>query len=365
MTGLVASPRRMLIGGYAAPNGGLAGIRLVEHDIGRGTLSFAGLASLSPSPSFLAISPDGEAVYAVEEDSAGAVHAFRWTSPSRTELERIAVQPTEGADPCHLVVHQSGRFLLTANYTSGSVAVHPIENDGSLGPVSDVIVLHGCGPDSARQASAHAHMIATTDDGTEISVADLGSDRVWRLSFDAHTGRLQLLPRPLVLHPGSGPRQILFNPAGDLAFVLGELDGSLTVSSWPPQETETDVTTRAGSIAKLPVDNLAAALVASADGHRLFASHRGADIITVFDVEGRRVVPIADLPSAGVGPRHLALVGEVLYVANQDSDAVTAMTLSVDRTQVENALTAAVPSPSCVLHLPDARLATLSAQPAQ
>ncbi len=352
MTGLEVTPRRLLIGGSGAPNGNGAGICLVEHDLGRDVLQSVGLAVASPSPTFLAASPDGGSVYAVEEDTAGAVHAFRWTSASRTELERIAVQPTEGADPCHLIVHQSGRFLITANYTSGSVAVHPIKSDATLGPVSDVLQLHGRGPNTDRQASAHAHMIAAAGDGSEISVPDLGSDRVWRLSFDPSKGRLKLLPHPLVLRPGSGTRQIVFNRAGDLAFVLGELDGSLTLSSWPPSDTETDVVTGAGSIAELPDDNQAASLIASEDGSRLYASHRGADIVTVFGVRGRGVVPIADLPAGGHGPRHLAAVGRVLYVANQQSDLVTATTLSTDGAQVVQTLSAPTPSPTCVLRLP-------------
>jgi 6-phosphogluconolactonase len=341
----------MLIGGYGPPSGTGTGIYLLVHDFQRQSFARARLAVPTPSPSFLAYSPDHAVVYAVEEAMDGAVHAFRWRTDACTDLEVMGTQATNGSDPCHLLVHPSGRYLLTANYSSGSVVVHPLAADGSICPISDQAILVGEGPNAARQQAAHAHMIAIGGQGTEIAVADLGSDRVWRFSFDVARGRLEPLPGRLLMPPGSGPRQVVFDESGKVAFVLGEMDGSLTIASWPTDDYARGGRSVLASVSTLPPDNQSAALVLSEDGTRLYASHRGADTITVFAVDGASATPIADIPAHGVWPRHIALTTHTLYVANQLSDNVTALSLAPGAGDREMS-SVYVPSPTCVIILP-------------
>ncbi|WP_028923233.1 lactonase family protein [Pseudonocardia acaciae] len=337
---------RLFVGAYGPPEGTAAGISIVEHDPDRASLTPLGTVAETPSPSFLTLSPDGRTLYAVNELDHGAVSAFRLDG---TVLAPLGRATTGGAHPCHLVVHPSGRYLLTANYTSGSVAVHRLGADGAIGALTDLVELTGSGPHPRRQDRAHAHMVTPGADGREVAVADLGSDRVWRLALDAETGRLSALGPPLVAPPGSGPRQVVFSPDGRTAYVLGELDGSITAGAWPPPGTTASLRAAAGP---LPPGSLAAALVAAPDGRRLYASHRGADRITVLDVHGTVgtvgtvVRPVADLPAHGRWPRHLALGPHGhLYVANQRSDTVCAVALD----EPAAAAVAPSPSPSCIL----------------
>ena len=112
----------LLVGGYTPPTGTGRGIALVEA--GPDGLADRGVLAVTESPSFLAISADGQRVYAVNETDPGRVSGFARTgAQSDPGLSPLGSQPTGGAHPCHLALHPSGRLLAVANYSSGSVAV--------------------------------------------------------------------------------------------------------------------------------------------------------------------------------------------------------------------------------------------------
>jgi 6-phosphogluconolactonase len=348
--------RRLLVGGYSAPQGGADGISLIEHNVLSHSLEMVGLACRTASPSYLAHSADGRIVFAVQEGNPGYVHSFRWTGPARERLEPVSTQPSGGVDPCHILLHHSGRYLLTANYTAGGVVAHPIATDGSLGPITGQLEFTGSGPISDRQAGSHPHMIA--DGHGTLVVVDLGADAVWPVHLDLATGALSRAGSPMPMPPGSGPRQIGFSPEGGVAYVLGELDGTVTVTSWPPARTPRTPRTGSAAFGPLPTGNLAAALLVSNDGELLYASHRGADVITVLHADDSTATPSADLPSGGREPRDIALIGSWLYAANQGSGTVTAVPADPSAAKSQRILEVGAPQASCVLPVPSPRTIT-------
>ncbi|MEP6851414.1 MAG: lactonase family protein [bacterium] len=343
--------RRLLVGAYGPPEGSAKGFTVLGHDSSSGTLRTLGAGPELNSPSFLAFSPDAAVVYATSEQSDGRVSAFRWrrsdVPADPGSFTALGEASTGGEAPCHVAVHPSGRFLFSANYSSGSVAVHRLSDDGGIGELTDLAEVSGSGPDPDRQVAPHAHMVAVAPAGHEIAVADLGSDRVWRFGLDRGSGRLSALDPPLVLPPGSGTRQVLFVDDGRRVVTLGELDGSVAVADWPPR-TDATVVSTPGATTDLAPGGLAAALV-TADGRRFYCSHRGADRIAVLDRQADAVKVVAEFDCAGAWPRHLSLAGDVLYVANQHSNAVAAIGLRADGRTPSSVTTATLPSPTCVL----------------
>jgi len=334
--------RRLLVGCYGPPRGSGPGITLVEHDRGAGTLRAVGTAVRTRTPSALAVSADGGTVFAAEELTAGAVHSFRWDGDSR--LAEVSRRASGGADPCQLLVHPSGRWLLSANYSGATVSVLPIGEDGTLGPRTTVLRFSGRGPDPVRQASAHPHMVAAVPGTTELAIADLGSDCVRRVEFNAGSGTFGRELPPVGLPPGSGPRQVVFGRDGRVAYVLTELSGQLITVDWlggQPGVTRSQL----ASDRPLPPGNTAAALELARDGRRLYASHRGADTIVAFDLTDPRHPRFErSWPAGGGSPRHIALDGAWLYAACEESGIIAAH--HADRRAVT---VAAVPSPTFVL----------------
>ncbi|HEV2887478.1 MAG TPA: beta-propeller fold lactonase family protein [Jatrophihabitans sp.] len=334
----------LLVGGYTPPAGEGRGIALVEAR--PDGLADRGVLAITESPSFLAISVDGGRVYAVNETDPGRVSAFgRTGTPAAPGLRPLGWQPTGGAHPCHLALHPSGRLLAVANYSSGSVALHPLDGNGTVEPHVQLLVLHGSGPDAERQDGPHAHQVSFASGGDELIVADLGSDRLWR--YRERAG--QFVPTGSVRLPaGSGTRQLLLDPGAGRAYVLGELDHSVSTLQW--QEPVRVLSSVAGHAEPLAPGTLSAALISGPRPGLLYASHRGADRITLLREDGLGVTPVADFSCSGRSPRHLALSGNRLYIANQLSNTLATVPVAAGSgLPTGPARSLGLPSPSCVL----------------
>jgi 6-phosphogluconolactonase len=180
---------------------------------------------------------------------------------------------------------------------------------------------------------------------------DLGSDSVHVSTLTEH-GQLEAVDR-LGIHAGAGPRHIVFHPGGGAAYVINELDSTLTVCSYADGNL-TVVQTLATRPDDADGENYPAEVLVSADGRFVYGSNRGDDTIAVFETgaEGIDAELIQTIGSGGTWPRHLAFSkdGTELYAANERSDTIAVF--AVD--QSSGALTAtgtplSWPKPVCVL----------------
>ena len=214
-------------------------IYLYELDQTTGMFEYRDSFKGGANPSFLTLSPNHQALYAVNElemfqgQPGGAVSAFA-IDPSSGKLTFLNQQPSHGGAPCHLVTNQQGRFLLVANYLSGTLSVYPIESDGRLAAASQVVQHTGQGVNAERQEGPHAHFITFTPDNQFALSCDLGIDQVLVYRFDAAKGEL-LRHGEARLAPGAGPRHLDFHPVGRFAYVINELDSTVTVFGYAPQ----------------------------------------------------------------------------------------------------------------------------------
>ena len=202
--------------------------------ISGGTLGAVETLAATRNPSWLTVSDDGLAVYAVAEavdfegtDQGGVVAFAR--DPESGALTLLGSRPSGGAEPAHLAIDPTGRFVVVANYGSGTVAVLPIRDDRSLGQATDVVQHFGSGPDAARQESPHPHQVVFDPIGEQVIVADLGVDSLYFYDLD-ETGHLgERVDERFPAEPGAGPRHVAWHPDGRHLFVLNELDSTLLV----------------------------------------------------------------------------------------------------------------------------------------
>ncbi|GAA0797213.1 6-phosphogluconolactonase (cycloisomerase 2 family) [Spirilliplanes yamanashiensis] len=332
----------IFVGCYTGDAGDGEGVVLLRRDPATGALSRAGVAARTPSPSFLARHPHLPVLYAVNELTEGTVSA--WTVDADGGLTPLAVQPTGGAHPCHLAVTADGRHLVAANYGSGSVAVLPLDAAGAPGERTDLVRHEGAGPVADRQEGPHAHMVAPDPDGSGLLAVDLGADRVFRYVLDPVSGRLTAPQTPLAAEPGSGPRHLARHPDGTL-YVVAELAATLTGWRVDPA-TGALAAGEARPTSDGPGPVYPSELAIGRDGRFTYVANRGPDTVAVFDDERR----VAEVPTGGTWPRHLALMGDHLYVANERSHSVVAFALGAED-GVPRALgePTPLPSPTCVL----------------
>ena len=325
---------RIYLGTYT--RGRSEGIYLARMDAGSGRITVDRLVAEVENPSFLALDPARAHLYAVSEvddfaetDGGGVVAYAIGADGGLRELNR---QPSHGAAPCHLTVDASGRYVLVANYTGGNAAVLPILADGSLGPATEVVQHTGSGPNAQRQERPHVHSVTLDAANRFAMVADLGIDRVVGYRFDAERGTLTPAEVAGVhARPGAGPRHFDFHPDGRRAYVINELDSTLTALAYDPATGSLEST---GTVSTLPPgyldDNSCADVHVHPSGRFVYGSNRGHDSIAVFAIESGALTPVQHQSTLGRIPRNFAIdpSGRFLIAANQESDSL--VTFAID-----------------------------------
>jgi 6-phosphogluconolactonase (cycloisomerase 2 family) len=234
-------------------------------------------------------------------------------------------QSCGGKNPVHLSIDPTGRWIVTANYSAGSVGVVPIEKDGTLGPRSDLVTLPGePGPDRKQQASSHPHNAVVDPSGRFIVVPDKGLDRVFVFRLDAVSGKLAPNDPPFVAtRAGAGPRHIAFHPKMPLAYVINELGSSVTTYRFDPQRGSLQpIQIQPSTPASFTGNNTGAEIVVVPSGRVVYASNRGHDSIAIFAVDRRdgSLTPVGWAPTHAKSPRFFCVdpAAKFLYAANAD-----------------------------------------------
>lgn len=352
-----AGPQTLYIGTYT--NGASEGIYRASMDSASGALELKGVTGGISNPSFLALDRQQRFLYSVSEtpefegEPGGGVHAFEIEAETGN-LRSLNAQSSRGGAPCHLTVDAAGRNVLVANYSGGNVAVLPIQSDGSLRPASDVDQHEGSSV-TKRQQGPHAHSVTLDAAGRHAFVADLGLDRVMIYRFDSKGGALSPAVQPWAqTRPGSGPRHFAFHPDGNRAYVINELDSTLTAFAYHPDsgrltETQTLSTLPEGFMG----DNYPADLHVAPSGRYVYGSNRGHDSIVVFAVDPATGVltAVQHESVAGKWPRNFAIdpTGQFLLVANQNSDTVVVFAIDAETSRLSpTGQVLAVPAPVCL-----------------
>lgn len=355
--------RRACIGSFTT--GGGPGITTAAVDPRTGALTPLHTTDAVTNPSYLAVSPDGRHLYAVSETPDGAAAAFALT-PEGPELLAPAV-PVGGADPTHLALTHG--HLVTAHYSSGSVSALPLRPDGTLGAPATVLHHEGSGPRADRQEGPHAHAVVPDPSGGWLLGVDLGTDSVRVHALDPATGT-PTVHHEVRLRPGSGPRHLAFHPGGGCAYVINELEPTVTICRWdarsgtltpvaetglmpdPPTATRPAPGASAATGPAAP-DTYPSALAVAPDGRFAWAANRGHDSISVLalDAAGTQATLRTTVPCGGHWPRDLALHpdGRHLYAANERSGDVTWFTIDPDTGVPAPGGSLPVPAASCVV----------------
>jgi 6-phosphogluconolactonase len=355
------APRKLWVFVGTYTGGKSKGIYRLELDAAAGKLGEPKLAAESNSPSFLAIHPRGKFLYAVNEGSVkgkkgGGVSAFA-IDRKTGGLTLLNQESSVGAGPCHLIVDAAGKHVLVANYGGGSALVLPIAADGSLQGASSFVQHEGKSVNPKRQEAPHAHSINLDKAGRFAFVADLGLDKVLIYRYDAARGTLTPNePAAATLKPGAGPRHFAFHPSGKFAYVINELDSTLTAFDY---DAGTGALRERQTLSTLPKShpgNSTAEVVVHPSGKFVYGSNRGHNSIAVFTVDPES----GKLQAAGhqghliKTPRNFAIEpgGRYLLVGNQAGDSIGVFAID----QATGALTpvgepVAVPAPVCIRFL--------------
>lgn len=304
------------------------GIHILELDLDTLRLEEVLPPQETPNPTYLTLHPGGQTLYAVNElteyegQPGGALSAYKIRRDG--SLGHLNTKRSYGMNPVHLAVSPDGRHLVAANFSSGSVCVYALEQDGALAGRTDLIQHEGSGPHPGQQGP-HAHTALFTPDGKYLLLPDLGIDRVMGYVLDPDSGKLGKAPVPCTIcRPGAGPRTGVFHPGLPLLYLINELNGTLSVYRY---DSATAGLEEIQVVPTLPpgfsLENTNADVRLSPDSRFAYASNRGNDSIAVYAVNDEGLLSLLEIvPSGGRTPRQFALLGDIILAGNQNSDNV-------------------------------------------
>lgn len=309
----------LIVGSYTA-NDSSTGVYIYDFDTEKGT-TILRTDLIMQNPSFIA--RKNNMLYAVNENTKGGLSAIQFEN---NELKLRNQLPTNGAHPCHVVVHPSEPLAIVSNYSGGSLIMYSLDKEGKLAKEEDFIQFEGSGADRARQASAHVHSAFFNVRGDRLYVSDLGTDRIMEYGIQKkanHYAFEQL--RVIKTKPGSGPRHVAIAADGKVLYVVAELTGEVFVykdykGEWKLEQT-------------LPIykegytgKHGAADIKISPDGKYVYATNRGdANVIGHYKIQKNGLLALVNTYSVlGDSPRNFNFSpdGKFLLVSNQQTNEI-------------------------------------------
>jgi len=353
---VIADERLVFISAFASGDKGA--LHAYKLDLETGTLKLAQRTTDVQNPFYLAVSPNQKFVYSIHAKQFGGkeheqIAAYQITS-AVGELKLLNRQSALGSAACYLDVDATGKSLLVANYTTGSVASLPIKEDGSLDKAASFMQHKGNSVDPARQKEPHAHCIVVSPDNRFAFAADLGLDQVLVYRLDAAKATLTPNQPPFARTPaGAGPRHLTFHPNGKHVYVINELKNSVTCFDY---NSASGTLAEKQTISTLPKDfagkSYCADLKITPDGRFLYGTNRGHDSIAAYRIGADGSLTLLAIePSLGKGPQNLAITsdGKLLLCANMPGNNVAVFRIDAKTGALASVGTpVAVQSPSCI-----------------
>ena len=346
------------------------GVYLCRFDTATGKLSEPELVAETVNPTFLAIAPAGKELatserawlYAANEVGGGGRHGTVTAYGIDRTTGRLSLlnqQSSRGPGPCHASVDASGKCLLVANYSGGSVAVLPIQANGRLGEATTFIQHTGAGPNKSRQEGPHAHFIQTDPSNRHALVCDLGLDQVKIYDLDTAKGALTPHEPPFAkLEGGAGPRHLAFHPGGHWVYVISEMGSTITAFNYAADTANFE---QFQVIKTLPEGfnrpSTTAEIEVHPSGRFLYGSNRGHDSLAVYaiDAASGKLTLVEHQSTQGKQPRNFAIdpSGQWLLAANQSSDTVVVFRIATATGRLlPTGQSVTVGAPVCLKYVP-------------
>ncbi|MET0410598.1 MAG: lactonase family protein [Polyangiaceae bacterium] len=350
--GTDAGPQPVANARYAYVGSGSNAIYVFTIDDATGALTPLGTPlPVNPNPSFLAFTPDGRYLLAVNEGdnvdnaNAGAVSSFA-INPQSGAISFINRVPSGGTGPAHVSSARSGNFAFVANYNGGTAAVFPLSVNGTLSAAVDTETFGG---------GAQTHQILVDVTNTFVFVVNKGLSNIAQFDFDAATGALTAnTPATVALANQAGTRHMAFHPSAPFAYAINELDDTVVTLSYNATE---GTLASLQTLSSLPAganggNNTGAEIVVAPSGNFVYASNRGDDSIAIFAVDPttRQLSLVDHQATGGATPRSFTLEasGRRMLVANQGANEVVSFSVDTATGLLTETSTVSVPSPQFV-----------------
>ncbi len=334
---------------------------------------------------YLAISADGRFLYSTEEVSdlneeagaGGGIFSFA-INPNDGSLTHLNTQPSMGSNPSMINIDNTGKMLVSSThggygfvtraeindgvpevvkaYDDATVAIFPINADGTLEPAVDVAILDRIAgvPDSRDQSSPHAHAVVFDSTNQNIIVADKGANRIY--SFRLNKKEMKFENPQYITAPDEGvmPRHIAVHQTAPYFFLSHE--GAPSLSSYH-FDSDTGKIEFVQMVSSLPAGDTGRSrpsdIKLHPNGNFVYTANRSHNSIAIHSIdETTGEMTVVDVtPSAGAEPRGITFdsTGKYLFVANQRANEIATFEVDPNSGKITpTGATAEVLKPGCI-----------------
>ena len=301
------------VGSYSY-TGKAKGITVYDVDVEKGQFIYRCEVEVDNS-SYLKASNDGRVLYSIADEG---VVAFRILPDGN--LERINSANIKGMRGCQIATSPKDDYIFVSGYHDGKVTVLRLNEDGSVGKITDGVFHKGLGSVAERNFRPHVSCARLTPDEKYLMVADLGIDQVKVYRFDDHDGKI-ILVDTIRSELESAPRHFIFSKDGKFFYLMHELKNTIDVYSYKTGE-RTPIVEKVQTIATTGkyADQLTAACAIrfSPDEHYLFCSNAGDNSVSMYkrDTETGVLTLQFCLPISGDYPKDIAIFPDGQHLAS-------------------------------------------------
>lgn len=308
------------------------GITQFTYDYSSGQVQLVSTIDEIENPSFITIDSGQHRLYTVNETASfgdirsGAATAFN-INPKTGALTLINEVAVQGKGPCHLTLSPDRRYLITANYGSGSLSVLPISENGALKEPVHVEQHEGSSVHPKRQTRPHTHSVDYSPDGRYICSANLGTDKIYIYQLSS-IGTLTPATVPYFQSaPGAGPRHLAFHKSHPFVYAINELNGTIDALKFDPNNGQLSLVATYSTLpSEFSEHNQCSEVAIHPNGRFLYGVNRGHDSILSFviNTQSGKLTELTHTPTEGKEPRHFIIdpTGQIAIVANQKSNTL-------------------------------------------
>ena len=319
------------VSAYTSGNQSSCGIRIYDVDMNHGRFTEKDRVEITNS-SYVTISHNQKYLYSITDFG---VEAYRILKDGT--LEAINRASINGMRGCYLSTDKLDRYLFVGGWHDGKVTVMRLNEDGTIGEMTDEVFHKGIGSVAERNFRPHVNCVNITPDQKYLCAVDLGVDQVKIYKFNDETGKITLVDM-LRCELESAPRIIKFSPDGRFAYLICELKNYISVYSYKdgPRGPVFELVQTISTLNEYHSKGSAACVLRfSRDWNYVLCSNAGDNSVGIFkiDRETGMLEKICILPVSGDYPKAADFFPDNRHIMalNHESNTMTIFRINYEK----------------------------------
>lgn len=330
------------------------GITIYDVDMESGVMTERGKMAISNS-SYLTCSHNRKYLYAITDFGVKGYHVM-----ADGNLEEINEASINGMRGCYLSVDYKDRFLFVSGYHDGKLTVLRLNEDGSIGDITEEIYFKGLGDIMERSFTPHVTCAKMSRDNRFLYATDSGMDHTYVYELDHVKGTLRQID-VIRSEMNSGPRHLITSADGKFVYIVNEITNSVDVFTYELVSEHDPEFEKIQTISTLndyhASRSISCTLTLSADRNHIVATNAGDNSVAIFKIEENTgmLERILCLPISGSYPKDALLYPDNRHLVslNHESGTMTFFATDLEKGLIYmSSKEIKIDHPNCIIMIP-------------